>query len=140
MWLCSSKRDRFFILCRFALFASAIDFLCAFAWWWLCSSKRNNFLTFAAWWWLCSSKRNSFLNLCRFAWLECNRFPLCFCLVVGLQFQAKQLLNLCRLVCLLVWSFNLHLKRNSVTASLILYRFALFAWCVPLLVPSETAF
>jgi len=72
----SSKRDRFFILCRFALFASAIDFLCAFAWWWLYSSKRNSFLILCRFalfasaidftlcvcfvWWLWSSKRNSF--------------------------------------------------------------------------------
>jgi hypothetical protein len=56
----------------------------------------------------------------------------CFC-----QFQAKQLLNFCRFVGLLVWSFNLHQKRNSVTASLsftaLLGRFAIdflcaFAW------------
>jgi len=48
------------------------------------------------------------LNLCRFAWLECNRFPF---------------------VPLSVWSFNLHQKRNSVTASLsftaLLGRFAI---------------
>jgi len=33
-------------------------------------------------------------------------------------------LNLCRLVALNVWSFNLYLKRNSVTASLSLCLFA----------------
>jgi len=54
------QRDRFFILYRFAWsFASAIDFLCAFALWWLCSSKRN-----------------SFLNLCRFVGLPVWSFNL----------------------------------------------------------------
>jgi len=48
-------------------------------------------------WWLCSSKRNNFLNFCRFACLVCNKFPF---------------------VPLNVWSFNLHQKQNSVTASL----------------------
>jgi hypothetical protein len=57
-------------------------------------------------------------------WSAIN-FPLCVCLVVALQFQAKQFLNLCRFawfVCnrfpLSVWSFNLHLKQNRATASL----------------------
>ncbi|MDR2582222.1 MAG: hypothetical protein LBC75_01935 [Fibromonadaceae bacterium] len=39
--------------------------------------------------------------LCGFAWC------------VALQFQAKQLLNLCRFVGLLVWNFNLHLKQRD---------------------------
>ena len=85
----------------------------------------------------CSSKRDRFFIFAALPVCKCNRFPLCLCLVVALQFQAKQLLNLCRFawlecnrfpfVPLSVWSFNLHQKRNSVTASLSFA--ALPVWC-----------
>ena len=94
------QRDRFFILCRFAcLVCNKFPFVLLSVWSFNLHLKQN------------SVTASLFFEA--LPYLVCNIFPLCLC-----QFQAKQLLNLCRFVGLLVWSFNLHQKRNSVTASL----------------------
>jgi hypothetical protein len=88
----------------------------------LCKCNKFPFVPLLVWSFNLHQKRNSvtaslyfaaLLGWCaidflyRFAWWW-------FC-----SSKRNSFLNLCRLVCLLVWSFNLHQKRNSVTASLL---------------------